>query len=1037
MANTINSSKGNLNLPKVRDDSEKISEVAIAGFRVFIANKEVTEDVQSLRIQLHDGGNSSMAQVTLNNELDKYVITPNEMALLSGIDLSDSAISQIKGNARTLAELSAEQSEEDFDPEGLFGDLRISSSYGARVDPITGRQEFHKGVDYASPRTKDPNTPDRNITGEPIISPFEGEVVKSDFEPGTPKGAGHYVVIKTPDNHLVRIFHLNKASPLKAGDKVKAGETNLGEVGSSGGSTGPHVHIEMREIARTNPDGSPVVGKSIDPRAWRPPGGVTGNKTIAPSDEVEIDGYKRTGTTNALTVDSLNDLIEGDLPRLAAQEAAGDFSRLFEGSIYDVKRELMLDKFFRGRFIRGGSNYFFPEDLEKKKEEPEGKKSSRNTQGPFPKLTGWVPEYQIYSGSTCFHSQDTVRIFLQDPYDPYVWYYGFSGYLTDDSDVIDVNGNKTVEFTFEDVTRPFKYSRIAINPQISNPEALASINDTIIYAGFKEGFSQLSVPESLFFQVFGGEPLYISNEDLNLSAKEPTVSSAGVEGPRARKIEYIQGVGNFDLLNSSIFILGKEENVALAPANPDDLKKGERKFYQMIEQFVIRDFNLQQYQSAVDHRVKYEDLKLVREDGDSDFTELRRYWYQDIINQVERDKQSGILNLTIEDSPIWNTMTYIGENEDVYPVSGRLIMLFPGSLNPTTNTKVLVEDVASYSFNQSNFQTRFSIMKLYADRLDFSFYASPRGDLIFEMPLYDFHPDDFGLDETIPAGANRGIYTQIENNGRGWPEYIGTQSSRDVYELDAKDFSGPSYAHAFTIAKNHQIGTYSRSFSDAAIRTLVTTGYYNIQGFLVGGESRGALGTNIGEVAEALIPSFGIRHEIVNPHAYISTPEAAKLYAGIQLNKMNSAAMQIRVDIDAKFDLFLNRPIRIQEREILGTLRSVTHEIDVGGRSISTSNIQLDNTRIWTGGINKKVKSVGGEYRKIFEPIGTEAAKSIDYGTLFKRPGDEDESGENKAPTARKNLTRTGQTLRIRPPPANAPDNAPTNEELGITEDQG
>lgn len=1018
------------NLPRTRDDFEEISEAAVSGFRVFIAGKEVTDDVLSLRIQLHDGGNSSMAQVSLNNELDKYVITPDEMAELAEVDLSGIAIEELGSRARTLSELSLEQSFE-YDPQNLFPGLFITSQYGFRKSPVgrnKGDTEFHRGLDFGAPRQGDTNRPARDITGEPIISPFDGEVVATgnQFNEETGRGAGNFVTIKTPDNHLVRVFHLDTASPLQPGDKVKAGETNLGPVGSSGGSTGPHIHIEMREIAGTNPDGSPKRGKSIDPRQWRPPGGVIPNKTIAPNDEVQIEGYKRTGSDQVLEVDSVSELVEKDLPRLSSQRASGRFEEIFEGEIYDVKRELMLDKFFRGRFVKN-QNYIFIEDFDDQDTETEA--SSRNSsQGPFPKLNGWVPEYQIYAGSTCFHSKDTVRIFIQDPYDPYVWYYGFSGYLTDDSDVIDVNGNKTVEFTFEDVTRPFKYSRFAFNPQIISPEALTLVTDTLIYSGFKEPFNKLTIPESLFFQVFGGELTGISNEDLGIDARQPTGAGSEVEGPKSKKINYINGVGEFDLVNSRIFILGKEENAAFSPNWNNKKEEGERKFYKAIEKYVVRNFDLPQYHAAVDHRVRYEDLNIDRgwkNEPRIDARADRLAFYQEVINQVENDRQTGILNSSIKDSPIWKTMTFIGENEDLYPVSGRLIMIFPGSLSPTTNTKVLVEDIGSFSATETNFNTRFSIMKLYADRLDFSFYASPRGDLLFEMPFYDFHPDDFGVDETIPAGANRGIYTEargIVDSLRfagGWPEYIGP-SATTVFsgagsKTDSQENGTPSYAHAFTIGKNHHIGTYSRSFSDAAIRTLVTTGYYTFQSNSAGGESRQLIGRNIPAIAQALVPSFGVRHEIVNPQGYISSPEGAKLYAEIQLNKMNSAAMQIRADIDAKFDLFLNRPIRIQKREILGTLRSITHEINIGSRSIGTTSMQLDNTRIWTGGVEVEIKgskeispkSVGGEKRKVYEPIGTNASRALDYRTLFKYDGDKEKSGQKKKPTARKGLTRT------------------------------
>lgn len=810
-----------INVPAPREYDSRIAESAVAGFRVFIAGKEVTNDVLSLKIQLHDGNQTSMAQVVLSNEFDKYVITPDEMAALAGIeDLTGIFIDELENEARRrVSERSAPQppfSEESF----------------RRIENETENEQF--------------------------------------------------------------------------------------------------------------------------------------------------------------SAEELRDLVQNELPGLVAKETIGTFDRIFPGDIYKDKREMMNQKFFQGFLLKGGGGNIFLKDLKEQKEN-----TSSPPSGPFPRLDGWVPRYQIYSGSTIFHTSDVIRIFLQDPYDPYVWYYGFSGYLTDDSDIVDVNNNKHISFTCEDVTRSFKYSRFTVNPQIANPEALLVSTDTVIYAGLKEPFKRLSIPESFFVQVFGGEPLGISNNELAIETR----SGENLEGVDQG---FIKGVGNFDLKNSKVFILGDEPTDVPRILEPQGLAKAERKFYQNIKDKIVRNFDLRTYQSYLDHRVRYEDLAVERQNDSEEVKSVKRTFAKSVQDVLEQQNSSGVLNLPIQESPIWSTMSMIGGFPDVYPIDGRLIMILPGSLNPTTNTEVLTNELAGFSVNQTNFISKFSTLKMYAERLDFSLYASPRGDLLFEMPFYDFHPDDFGVDTTLPPGANRNIYTEQrgETNAQmRWPVYKGPASSKVINgpgsKAQAQQPEGPSYSHAYTLWKNHQIGEYSRSFSDAAIRTILTSAYFVIPNNPNIGDSSKVLGENIDATAESLIASFGARYEHINPHGYLGSAESAKLFAEIQLNKINAAATNISIGIDAKFDLWINRPIRIAHKEILGTLRSVTHSINIGGKDLSTSSMQLNNARFWTGGIDENQTSIGGEKRRVYEPIGTNASKPIDYSELFRLE-------PKKKPTARK-----------------------------------
>lgn len=107
---------------------------------------------------------------------------------------------------------------------------RISSGFSMRMHPISGRWKQHKGVDFAA------------ATGTPIRAAGDGTV---DFV-GVQGGYGNFIVIKHWNNYSTAYAHLSRfAAGLKRGAKVSQGEV-IGYVGSTGWSTGPHLHYEFR-----------------------------------------------------------------------------------------------------------------------------------------------------------------------------------------------------------------------------------------------------------------------------------------------------------------------------------------------------------------------------------------------------------------------------------------------------------------------------------------------------------------------------------------------------------------------------------------------------------------------------------------------------------------------------------------------------------------------------------------------------------------------------------------------------------------------
>jgi murein DD-endopeptidase MepM/ murein hydrolase activator NlpD len=106
-------------------------------------------------------------------------------------------------------------------------DFRITSGFGIRNDPFTGQLAMHEGLDFVASH------------GSPVVSTASGTVTRSGWD----GSFGNVIEVTHIEGYTTRYAHLEKRD-VQQGDKVERGQV-LGRLGSTGRSTGPHLHYEV------------------------------------------------------------------------------------------------------------------------------------------------------------------------------------------------------------------------------------------------------------------------------------------------------------------------------------------------------------------------------------------------------------------------------------------------------------------------------------------------------------------------------------------------------------------------------------------------------------------------------------------------------------------------------------------------------------------------------------------------------------------------------------------------------------------------
>ena len=163
----------------------------------------------------------SMEQLLDVNELTSETLTAGQQLFLPGAAMDATSLRNAMGELFRLP---------------ISAQFRWTSPYGYRIDPISGVKSFHTGTDMACP------------TGTPILAAMSGKVVKT----GQTRVYGNYVILDHGNGYQTVYMHMSKIIA-STGQWVSQG-TRIGLVGSTGYSTGPHLHFTVYKN-----------GKLIDP----------------------------------------------------------------------------------------------------------------------------------------------------------------------------------------------------------------------------------------------------------------------------------------------------------------------------------------------------------------------------------------------------------------------------------------------------------------------------------------------------------------------------------------------------------------------------------------------------------------------------------------------------------------------------------------------------------------------------------------------------------------------------------------------------
>lgn len=603
-------------------------------------------------------------------------------------------------------------------------------------------------------------------------------------------------------------------------------------------------------------------------------------------------------------------------------------------------------------------------------------------------------QYPLQQGDCIFNPNDPVRVAFRDPFDPRVWYWMFTGFMDAWTENSGVNRDSTLTINCTDVTKMARYSFIQIGVGMQDPnvedlflqiDPKTQASKQVQYQGqlFAE-FTMLEALDTLFFGTESAQatvedvitsqvnalsdkaldaylrdldPAYIDPDDFGFidSRKDRIVTA--IEGGTAARQKALARAGKLPpLCVPAPFMRGVEKGDATtgdytaADGTITAKKKNDRwgthaYFYgAMTEQDNVLGesiVSLNAWNELLHHRVRFRDLEDMALNSDA--------------------SRKRLVGHTRSTAPL--IINEIGLNKTMYPVGhGRVFYMSRAQLADGRFGRQIIDKSMGGNGGSgglfSIFKDKLSYLYDMVDRVDFRFYATPKGDFVYEMPFYDFDPIYFASDsmdnwelkpsqvDTLLSGANPDIpFSTLDLEAIGF--YKEYDESSDV-DPDAWIFDDYDYQQQFTIERDEQI-SFSNTATDQGVATVFRCRPHNVS-------SLAALDGNdikrFQYVADkGALLSLGVRVAEADAWGFIATEEEAEMYAALMLARLNAEAKNVSVSTLPKFGLMVNRPIFWRERNYYANIVSLQHSV-VWNSSADTT-VNLNQLRGWSGETHK------------------------------------------------------------------------------------
>lgn len=645
-------------------------------------------------------------------------------------------------------------------------------------------------------------------------------------------------------------------------------------------------------------------------------------------------------------------------------------------------------------------------------------------------------------GLSVFHPNDPLRVFVRDIFDPRVWFYGFSGLVTDVTDDVSKDNMKTLSISSEDPTKLLRYARITANPGI-NDASILTADDEAEITGNSNPLQDKTLVQIFDFLIFGSHrelppapdvPVETAREfrpdPVNPSFRR--VVSESEEQLRSRIIR--SGLIGTDILPGDDLTPDQQRALDAAVDRTRERAvtraEAEDKFFSVdvINQYgetVQRRFGLTgtgSFKPAQD-RVGGVLAKLAASgaatlpglttDEQAALASGASLSELNSVSQEDFEKSDAALRAAVTEAASGPFVLSLGSDPTA-----------PDGQEATPISLEQWDSIVSWRVQNADLSTLLSKdvpEAIYRERLR-KRHATVTSiedviTLIGTDPVH-FPVDGGRVFMFLPIGAGA---TGREVVGQ---QLIGSFAVKTgefqnrlalcyqaldriefifyctpkgdlvvefpLYDFDPNDFG--ALRESSYVVESADLFSVSSTVSDASVKTIakVDVSLFNMTD--TNNDARNALHTIVVK-NPAMFPVYGTRQEVGNREGLIQTDQAARLYCNILLNRLNADAHSVSLPIIPRFDIGLNRPILWKYRNHIGTTVSVVHNLAWNGSWRTTLNV--NHMRGWVGQRATAAETLFQQgpgrivaNEMVYVPVGGGAAsRPINYKVLFQRNG--------------------------------------------------